>query len=145
ALRLPAKSYCVFGPAGVDGGFAGHPRRTTQEFQMDDDLGDSQANSLGYGGKLNRVSARNAGAIWVAKDSLVKLWVYADSPRKVNLQILKPDNSGKKSNAIGPNKDGQATATTPLHLEFQSDAEGYFQLTGQLIGDSAEPVRSYFK
>ena len=44
-------SYAIFAPAGFS---SSEPpkRRTTQEFQLDDDLGDGRASALGYGGRI---------------------------------------------------------------------------------------------
>ena len=42
-VAVPPMSYAVWGPSGVQGGFVPPARRTTQEFQLDDDLGDSRA------------------------------------------------------------------------------------------------------
>lgn len=45
-----------------------------QEFQLDDDLGDGQPQSLGYGGKIKSDAFRTAGSIWAAEGSTVKVW-----------------------------------------------------------------------
>jgi alpha-amylase len=61
---VPPMGYVVWGPAGISGGFNPPARRTTQEFQLDDDLGDRSANSPGYGGKIRAGEYLKAGAIW---------------------------------------------------------------------------------
>lgn len=145
-VRVPPKSYCVLGPPGIGGGFIGHPRRTTQEFQMDDDLGDSDPKSLGYGGKLVPNSFRTAGSIWVKEGSNVKVWVYADQTRDVSLRILKPNQDGKKAGNQGQfDARGLASPNGPLFFEFVADREGYYQLTGKLSELDAQPVRNYIK
>jgi alpha-amylase len=40
-IAVPPLSYSIWGPAGVTGGFSPAPRRTVQQFEMADDLGDS--------------------------------------------------------------------------------------------------------
>jgi hypothetical protein len=77
----------VWGPASVSGGFAPASRRTVQQFEMEDDLGDSNA-AFGYGGKAIPNTFRRAGAIWPAAGSQVKLSVYADAPQQVDLEML---------------------------------------------------------
>src|SRR2546429_9470883 len=62
------RGYCVWGPAGVNGGFSPPNRSTTQEWEMADDLGDSHSNSLGPGGALpaNSTAMRTVGKIFAA-------------------------------------------------------------------------------
>ena len=61
-IAVPPMSYAIFAPAGIGGGFDPPKRRTTQEFQLDDDLGDGRASALGYGGSVRPVEFRTAGA-----------------------------------------------------------------------------------
>lgn len=145
-VSVPAKSYCVWGPKGVGGGFQGHPRRTTQEFQMDDDLGDNQAQSLQYGGKLIAGQYRTGGSVWVAANTLVKVWVYADQQCTVDLRVSQPDSSGAKATDQGHHDtQGSAEPHTPLHLEFTADREGYHQPAARLSNETQSPVRAYLK
>jgi alpha-amylase len=143
-LTVPPKTCCVWGPAGVSGGFTGHPRRTTQEFQMADDLGDSNSLSLGYGGKLVAGQYRTGGSIWAAAGSLVKIRVYADEARTVDLRVLRPNADGSKSSTQGGyDAHGAASAQTPLTLDFTAEREGYHQITAKLAQDGDAPVSAY--
>ncbi len=144
-VSVPPMSYAVWGRAGIGGGFRPPKRRTTQEFQMDDDLGDSDAASLHYGGKVIADQDRTAGAVWVAKDSLVKVWLYTDGQRNARLRILNPETNGQKASDQGSHDaDGPASNQSPLYLEFTADREGYYQLRGRLDDDEA-PSRAWFK
>ena len=145
-ISVPAKGYCVWGPKGIGGGFAGHPRRTTQEFQMDDDLGDGQADSLRYGGKVVADEMRTAGAIWAAAQSTVKIYVFADAPRTMDLQVSSPMPSGGKARNQGQlGKQGLASRDVPLFLEFVAGREGYYQLEAKLHESNDTGVRAYLK
>jgi alpha-amylase len=145
-VSVPPKSYCIWGPKGINGGFTGHPRRTTQEFQLDDDLGDTQPQSLRYGGKVVSGEYRTGGAVWVAAESVVKVWVYADSRQSLDLRVSKPASDGAKTIDQGQHeKQGLAATDTPLYLEFTANREGYYQLAAKLSQDTATPTRGYLK
>ncbi len=60
------KGYCIWGPAGVTGGFAPAQRPTTQEWEMANDLGDAHANSLKQGGALpaSSTALRTVGKVF---------------------------------------------------------------------------------
>jgi alpha-amylase len=60
-VAVPPMGYAVWGPAGIGDGFAPQRRRTTQEFQLDDDMGDTRNSSPQYGGKLNPNEWRTGG------------------------------------------------------------------------------------
>jgi alpha-amylase len=74
-VRVPPSRYAVWGPAGVAGGIARPGRRTTQVFEMADDLGDAGTGAPGYGGSLVAGTYRTAGAVWAAKGSVVRVWL----------------------------------------------------------------------
>ncbi|QGJ71544.1 Cytoplasmic alpha-amylase [Planctomycetales bacterium 10988] len=131
-LSVPPMSYAIWGPTGISGGFQPAKRRTTQEFQMDDDLGDSESTSLQYGGKIAADQYRTAGSVWIAKDTPVKVWLYTDGLRRAQLQILKPAADGSKASNQSWQVSGPADNHSPLYLEFTADREGYYQLQGKL-------------
>src|SRR5207248_3231448 len=140
------KGYCVWGPAGAGGGFTGHPRRTTQEFQLDDDLGDAQPQSLRYGGKVVPGEFRTGGAVWAAAGSVVKVWAYADAARPLDLRLTAPALDGAKATHQGRHeKQGAASPDTPLYLEFVAEREGYYQLAARLSQAGDQPTRVYLK
>jgi alpha-amylase len=144
-VAVPPMSYCVWGPVGIGGGFLGHPRRTTQEFQLADDLGDSNPSSLRYGGDVVASEFRTGGSVWLAANTLTKLWVYADAERGVDLRIRKPRFDGAKADDQGEyTKSGLASPETPLYLEFTADREGYHQLAAKLSA-AGDPMRVYLK
>jgi alpha-amylase len=145
-ISVPKMSYGVFGPAGISGGFNPALKRTIQEFQLDDDLGDSQTSALGYGGKITSENFRKAGSIWVARNTVVRVSVFTDGGRHVDLRVHKPNENGAKSTSSG-NKaaTGTSSNTKPLVLEFMADREGYHQLSARLTESGEVPTRSYIK
>ena len=143
---VPPMGYSVWGPVGISGGFNPPMRRTTQEFQLDDDLGDSRNSSLGYGGKIRSTEFRNAGAVWTAANKLVKVSVFTDGPRDIELRVDLPDGDGKKSKSQGqPTKSGSASNGSPLVLEFTSQREGYHQFEVRITDAQQAPTRAYIK
>ncbi|SNS39824.1 alpha-amylase [Granulicella rosea] len=146
SIAVPPTSYSVWGRVGIEGGFGPAGKPTTQEFQMDDDLGDSNPATPGYGGKLTPGEPRTAGSIWAGAGTEVEVWVYLDdqeNPPTATLQVLLPDSvTGAKSSAPGPRVSGPVT---PLNLKFTAATEGYYQLTAMLTDKAAQPVRAYVK
>jgi alpha-amylase len=144
-VTVPPKGYCVWGPKGITGGFTGRPRRTTHEFQLDDDLGDIDSQSLKYGGRLVSDGFRTGGAVWVAKGANIKLSTYVDGARRIDVRVLNPSESGQKATDQGAiERTGTASATEPLVFEFTAEREGYHQLSAKLH-DSGTSVRGYLK
>jgi hypothetical protein len=145
-IAVPPMSYAIFGPTGIGGGFDPPKRRTTQEFQLDDDLGDGRASALGYGGRLRPAEFRTAGAIWAAAETPVKVEVFTDGPRQVQLRVLEPDQTGAKSTTSGhQDASGPASNTAPLTLAFTAAREGYHQLSARLTEPEGAPTRAYVK
>ncbi len=143
---VPPAGYVVWGPAGVEGGFSPPPRRTVQEFQLADDLGDSNPQSLGYGGNIRPIDFSTAGAIWAAEDTPVRVWIFTDGERLVELQVHDPDNTGGKSLNEGVQKKvGITSDNEPLLLEFKARREGFHLLTARLTEEAQEPTRAYIK
>jgi alpha-amylase len=137
-INQPPLSYSVWGAAGIAGGFAPQARRTVQQFEMDDDLGDNNA-TFGYGGKAITGAMRLAGAIWPAADSQVNISVYADAPQQVDLEMLMPGNAPIVASA------GTATPTVPLVIVANVTAEGRYVLQAKLSNAGAAPARLYVK
>jgi alpha-amylase len=145
-ISVPPMSYAIWGPAGIDGGFDPRPRRTTQEFQLDDDLGDSGQHALGYGGRINSSAFRTAGSIWAAQGTEVEVEVYTDGARHAEIRVLKPDGAGARSATSGDHAaSGTTSNSTPLRLTFTADREGYHQLIARLTDGSEQPTRAYVK
>ena len=144
-ISVPPMGYCVWGPAGVSGGFVPAPRRTVQVFELDDDLGDGGSPAPGYGGKIQSNDYRNAGSVWAAAGSIMKVRVYTDEDRSLELRVAKPGLSGEKSNTEGHYKAGQTSRDTPVYFEFKTDREGYHQLSAKIIEAGQPPTRAFIK
>ena len=146
-VAVPPLSYSVWAPAGKIGGFEPTPRRTTQEFQMDDDLGDSSPASPGYGGRLIPNAFRTGGSIWAADGSLIRAWVYTDHTVSLDFLILAPDPAtGKKSNsAAGQIASGTAGPQQAFYIEQPARNEGYYQCQARLGVAQAGSARAYIK
>ena len=144
-ISVPPMGYCVWGPAGITGGFSSAARRTVQEFQLDEDLGDARSPAPGYGGKIQSSDYRTAGSVWAAARSVVKVWVTTRENRAIELRIAKPRLSGEKSNTEGYYKAGPTSNDTPLYFEFETDREGYHQLSAKIIEASQRPTQAYIK
>lgn len=146
AIAVPPMSYAIFAPAGVDGGFDPPKRRTVQEFQLDDDLGDGRASAPGYGGRIRPAQFRTAGAIWAAAGTSVRVEVFTDGAREIEVRVLNPDETGAKSATSGQHQaSGPASNPTPLALEFTAEREGYHQLSARLTEADSEATRAYVK
>ncbi|HEX8524443.1 MAG TPA: alpha-amylase family glycosyl hydrolase [Tepidisphaeraceae bacterium] len=130
---VPRMSYCIWAPAGISGNPELKSRRTTQIFEFADDLGDNDPKSLRYGGTLTNGDFRNAGAVWCAANSRVKVTLLTDEAQDVALRVLHPSGDGAKSDSTGSTTaQGQAGANAPLAKEFTAPSEGYYQLMAKL-------------
>jgi alpha-amylase len=144
-ISVPPMGYCVWGPAGITGGFSSAARRTVQEFQLDDDLGDRGSPEPGYSGKLVPNEYRTAGSVWAAARSAVKVWVFTQENRNIELRIAKPLSDGEKNNIEGYYKVGETSLSTPLYFEFETDREGYHQLSARITEAEKPSTRAYIK
>jgi len=85
------RCYAVWGPVDPPG-FKMTPRPTTQEWELNDDLGDSHPLSLQQGGKLpaNSIETRTAGRIFVSASSPVTYQVFlSDVQNSVTLELYR--------------------------------------------------------
>jgi alpha-amylase len=142
-IAVPPLSYSIWGPAGITGGFAPTPRRTVQQFEMDDDLGDSDPASPGYGGRAVAGAFRTAGAIWPAAKSQVNLFVYSDAPQQLDLRVEFAGVVAGTPPAL--QKNGHSTPTVPFVANFTVGPEGRYLLQSQLSTPGAPPARLYVK
>ena len=138
-IAVPPLSYSVWGQPGVTGGFDPSSLRTVQQFEMDDDLGDSDPNSPGYGGKAITGSYRTAGRIWPAAGSEVNLSIYSDAPQPVEFQVLDPGSAQVCSGT------GTSTPSVPLIASFAVAREGWHTLQAKLTNSAPNPARLYVK
>jgi alpha-amylase len=106
---------------------------------MDDDLGDSDAASLGYGGKVIPGTYRSGGGIWPAAGTRVNLSVYADAPQQVDLQVVLAGATPVLR------QSGSCTANVPLAASFMVAAEGRHIVQAKLSGAAAAAARIYIK
>ena len=110
------RGYAVWAPVGQDGSSyaPGRPARTTQEWELADDLGDANCRSLGQGGRLpdNSRSQRVAGKIFAQAGQPVEYVVYAESAATSGrgLVIGLYDQLGA---ALGTTTTGVAASYTP--------------------------------
>ncbi len=93
---IPGRGYAMWAPEGK-GGFAPYRNTvTTHEWEMADDLGDSNCQSLGQGGALPKGSTnqRLVGKIYVAKGKKANFHAYmASSKDNVTLAIYDLDGN----------------------------------------------------
>jgi alpha-amylase len=137
-INQPPLSYSVWGPAGVPDGFAPAPRRTIQQFELADDVGDDNA-TFGYGGFAVTGAFRTAGAIWPAAGSQTAISVYADVPQQVEVQMLMPGNPPLVA------ASGTADPLVPLVASAKVPIEGRYILQAQLSTPGTAPARLYVK
>lgn len=143
---VPPMGYVVWGPAGVTGGFSPPARRTAQEFQLDNDLGDSRDRSLGYGGRVCAAEFRTAGSVWVAANTTVNVNVYCDGERDLEVRAYNPSADGSKSKSDNHHTEsGKASNGAAVTLDFTAEREGYYQLAAKLTDNSQKPTRAYVK
>ncbi len=138
-ISVPPLSYSVWGPSGITGGSNPVPLRTVQQFEMDDDLGDSDPASPGYGGKAIAGTYRLAGAIWPAAGSHVNISVYSDAALQLDLQVLIP------AGMLLLDATGASSPNIPFQTGFDVGLEGRHVLQAQLSTDGAAPARIYIK
>jgi alpha-amylase len=139
-IAVPPLSYSVWGPTGVTGGFSPAPRRTVQQFEMDDDLGDNDAASPQYGGKAISGTWRKAGSIWPAAGSQVNIFVYSDTPEQIDLMVVPPHGSPAL-----PQQSGQSTPSVPFMVSITVKQEGGHLIQARLSTAGAAPARIYVK
>jgi alpha-amylase len=144
-IAVPPLSYSVWGPAGITGGFDPSPRRTVQQFELDDDLGDSNPDPLcpRYGGKAIPTIFRTAGAIWPAPNSEVNISIYSDTPQQVDFQVELAGAAAGTPAALA--KSGQSAPNVPFAATLAVGAEGRYLLLAKLSLAAAPPARLYVK
>lgn len=106
---------------------------------MNDDLGDSDPASPGYGGKAVPGVFRSAGAIWPAALTQVNLFVYSDSQQQVDLQMLIPGGGSPLQ------QSGTSSPNAPFMTSFNVAQEGRHLLQTRLSKPGADPARLYIK
>ncbi|MBO9564206.1 MAG: DUF1939 domain-containing protein [Niastella sp.] len=90
------RGYCIWGPAGITGGFNPAQRSTTQEWEMANDLGDSHANSLQQGGALpaSSTALRTAGKIFDETGKTITVNLYpANTTPNLTVNLYNSSNT----------------------------------------------------
>lgn len=115
------RGYSIWGPTGIGGGFNPSAITTSQEWEMDDDLGDSHASSLGQGGAIPASSknTRTAGRIF-STNSAISVDLY-------------PSNATESLTLIIANSDGSThldsvQGTGNLTLNYTPSSANYYTL-----------------
>jgi len=117
------RGYCVWGPAGISGGFAPSQNSTTQEWEMSNDLGDSHASSLKQGGglPLNSQALRVVGRIFAETGKPITLNLYQSASPKKNVAIV-------IYNAAGTSILQTVTGTADLTLNYTPTSTNYYTI-----------------
>ncbi len=90
------RGYCIWGPAGVTGGFSPAQRSTTQEWEMANDLGDSHASSLQQGGALpaSSTALRTVGKIFDETGKTITVNLYpANTTPNLTVNLYNSSNT----------------------------------------------------
>jgi alpha-amylase len=115
------RGYCIWGPAGITGGFAPAQRTTTQEWEMANDLGDSHASSLQQGGAL---PASSTALRTVGK-------VFDETGKTIAVNLI-PTNATKNLTVNIYNSANTSVATTSgvgnLTLTYTPSSTGYYNI-----------------
>jgi len=115
------RGYCIWGPAGITGGFNPTQRTTTQEWEMADDLGDSHASSLQQGGALPATSTalRNVGKIFSENGKTITVNLYpTNNTKDITLNLY--NNAGTLLQTV--NGLGNLTLT------YTPSSTGFYQI-----------------
>ncbi|MBU3659215.1 MAG: T9SS type A sorting domain-containing protein [Flavobacteriales bacterium] len=84
------RGYCVWAPEGIVENYERPAKTVTQEWEMEDDLGDSNVKSLEQGGRLpnNSLDCRTVGRIFAKSGSQISLELYPSAPTNSITLIL---------------------------------------------------------
>lgn len=115
------RGYCIWGPAGVTGGFNPTQRSTTQEWEMANDLGDSHASSLQQGGALpaSSTTLRNVGKIFAESGKTITVNVYPSNATP-NLTVNLYNSGGTQVQT--------ASGTGTLTLTYSPGSTGVYEI-----------------
>jgi alpha-amylase len=119
------RGYCVWGPAGISGGFSPAAIPTTQEWEMADDLGDSNPKSLKQGGAIPDYGA------WFNPRTVGK--IYAEAGKNIHLDLY-PTKIGKLASKVtvglydeaGTTLLSSVTGTGNLILDYVANESHYY-------------------
>ena len=113
--------YCIWGPQGITSNYSRPSKQITQEWEMDNDLGDKHASSLQQGGKTpdNTLDCRLIGRIFAKAGQPVQIEIYPGSASNgLHLDVL-DKNCLPIANSSG---------TGNLTLNFNTSEHGWYNL-----------------
>jgi alpha-amylase len=113
------RGYCIWGPAGITGGFAPTQKSTTQEWEMANDLGDAHVSSLKQGGALpaSSTALRTVGKVFNENGKTITVTVTPTNATK-NVTV----NIYNSANTIVATTSGLGTLT----LNHTPTATGFY-------------------
>ena len=107
------RGYCIWAPEGISSSYTpGRDAETTQEWELADDLGDSDYRSLGQGGKTsnNSTNQQLAAKIFVKNGSIVTYKLHPENSSN-SLDINLYDLNGNKLDGVSGTGDLTDTYT----------------------------------
>lgn len=113
------RGYSVWAPVNAVTNYTLTGRATTQEWELADDLGDSDSRSLGQGGQLPAGSTayRTAGRIYVGANKNISYTLYPNDATR-NLTVTVFDNAGTSLNSV--------SGTGSFSGSYTPTAEGWY-------------------
>jgi alpha-amylase len=132
------RGYCIWGKAGVSGGFAPAQRTTTQEWEMSNDLGDSHASSLKQGGAL---PSGSTALRYVGK-------VFSEAAKTITVNVYPTNTSYSTTVTLYSNSDGILTSTSGagnLTLNYTPSSKGFYKIKIKNTSTSAPAQTVYVK
>jgi alpha-amylase len=115
------KGYCIWGPQGITQNYWRPAKRITQEWEMDQDLGDRHINSLQQGGKTpdNSFECRLVGRFFAKNGHIVQIDIYPGTGiNALNMDVL-DKNCQPVSSVHGVGN---------LNLSFTPTEEGWYNI-----------------
>lgn len=130
------RGYCIWGPAGISGGFSPAQRTTTQEWEMSNDLGDSHASSLQQGGALpaSSTALRNVGKIFAESGKSITVNLYPSNTTP-NLTVNLYNSGGTQVQTV--------SGTGNLTLSYTPGSTGTYEVRIKNT-NAANPAQNVF-
>lgn len=115
------KGYAVWAPEGISTHYLNAPIRTTQEWEMANDLGDSHSQSLRQGGALpsNSLECRLVGKVFAKANDTLKIEVYPESPTH-GLEVIVLDSNCQGIDSLA--------GSGPIFFNLPSHYDGWYTL-----------------
>lgn len=130
------RGYCIWGPAGITGGFSPAERTTAQEWEMANDLGDSHNSSLKQGGSVpaNSTALRTAGKIFAEANKTITLNLFpTNNTRNLTLNLYNSAGTIVKT----------VSGTGNLTTTYIPTAKGWYTIRARNTG-STSPAQNIF-